>query len=62
MNFLEKVRLKKMALGLGLPQELPEDKPDPFHLLQMEFYWSVLNCLYIFVISMKSFKVFHHEL
>ena len=40
-KFPRKGKIKKNGTRSWFTSKLPEDKPEPFNLLQVDFYWSV---------------------
>jgi len=52
--------VKKDGTRSWLTKKLPENSPEPFHLLQIDFYYSVFKVpVYLCYINEKSYKVFH---
>tara|TARA_B100000424_G_C22765686_1_gene412660 strand:- start:9 stop:644 length:636 start_codon:yes stop_codon:yes gene_type:complete len=61
-KFPRKGRIKKDGTRSWTTAKLPEERPDPFHLLQVDFYWSVFEMpVYLCYINEESFKVFHAD-
>jgi hypothetical protein len=59
-KFPKRGRVKKDGTRSWLTNKLPEDRPEAFHLLQIDFYWSVFKVpVYLCYINEESFKVFH---
>jgi hypothetical protein len=59
-KFPKRGRVKKDGTRSWLTNKLPEDRPEVFHLLQIDFYWSVYKVpVYLCYINEESFKVFH---
>jgi len=58
-KFPKRGRVKKDGTRSWLTNKLPEDKPDSFHLLQIDFYYSVFQVpVYLCYINEESYKVF----
>ena len=59
-KFPRKGKIKKDGTRSWFTSKLPEDKPEPFNLLQVDFYWSVFKVpVYLCYINEETFKVFH---
>ena len=59
-KFPRKGIVKKDGTRSWLTKKLPETSPEPFHLLQIDFYYSVFKVpVYLCYINEKSYKVFH---
>jgi len=61
-KFPKRGRVKKDGTRSWLTNKLPEDRPVPFLLLQVDFYWSVFKVpVYLCYINEESYKVFHAD-
>jgi hypothetical protein len=61
-KFPRKGRVKKDGTRSWLTNKLPEERPEQFHLLQVDFYYSVFEKpVYLCYINEESFKVFHAD-
>lgn len=61
-KFPRKGRIKKDGTRSWSTTKLPEERPDPFHLLQIDFYYSVFKLpVYLCYINEESYKVFHAD-
>ena len=59
-KFPKRGRVKKDGTRSWLTNKLPEERPDSFHLLQVDFYYSVFKVpVYLCYINEESYKVFH---
>ncbi len=59
VNFQKEIQKKKDGTRSWSSGKLPEDKPEPYNLLQVDFYWSVFQVpVYLCYINEKSYKVF----
>ena len=58
-KFPKRGRVKKDGTRSWLTQKLPENEPEPYNLLQIDFYYSVFKLpVYICYINEESYKVF----
>jgi hypothetical protein len=58
-KFPRRGMVKKDGTRSWFPGKLPEDRPEPYNLLQVDFYWSVFKVpVYLCYINEKSYKVF----
>jgi len=61
-QFPRKGIIKKDGTRSWSTSKLPEDSPKNFHLLQVDFYYSVFKVpIYLCYINEKSYKVFHAD-
>ena len=61
-KFPKRGRVKKDGTRSWLTQKLPENEPEPYNLLQIDFYYSVFKVpVYLCYINEESYKVFHAD-
>lgn len=61
-KFPRKGRIKKDGTRSWSTTKLPEERPDSFHLLQIDFYYSVFKLpVYLCYINEESYKVFYAD-
>lgn len=61
-KFPRRGRPKKDGTRSWLTSKLPENEPEPYNLLQVDFYYSVFKVpVYLCYINEESYKVFHSD-
>ena len=61
-KFPKRGRVKKDGTRSWLTQKLPENEPESYNLLQVDFYYSVFKVpVYLCYINEESYKVFHAD-